>query len=45
LDNQYARQIEGSCLAAFFAPKAQERLFVLAHYYPGIRAADELAAI
>jgi hypothetical protein len=43
LDNQYAGQIERGRLAAFFAPKAQERLFVLAHDGPGIRAANELA--
>jgi hypothetical protein len=45
LNNQYTRQIERSCLAAFFAPEAQERLFVIAHDDPGIRAADELAPV
>jgi hypothetical protein len=45
LDNQNARKIERGGLTALFSPETVEGLFVLAHDDPGIRAADELAAV
>ena len=41
LDDQIAGQIRRFGLTAFFAPKPQQRLFILAHDDPGVRAADE----
>jgi hypothetical protein len=45
LDDQHAREVEGDLLTSFLAPEPQQRLFVLAHDDPGVRAADEVRAI
>ena len=45
LDEEVARQILGLDLATFLSPQPQKRGFVLAHDDPGIRTADEVAAI
>jgi hypothetical protein len=45
LDDQDAREVDGCRFSSFFLPQTMERLFVLAHDDPGVRAADELAAV
>ena len=45
LNDQDARKIGRGGLTALFSPETVEGLFVLAHDDPGIRAADELAAV
>ena len=45
LDDQDARQVESGRLAPFFPPEPQQGLLVLAHDDPGVRAADEVAAV
>jgi hypothetical protein len=44
LDNEVALQVLRLDLASFFAPEPQERSLIVAHDYPGVRAADERAA-
>jgi hypothetical protein len=44
LDDEVAGQILRLGLAPFFAPEADEGDFVVAHDYPGVRAADEKAS-
>jgi hypothetical protein len=45
LDDEVAREVFGLDLAALFAPEADQGGFVIAHDDPGIRAADEVAAV
>jgi hypothetical protein len=45
LNHEITRQVLGLDLAAFLPPKAEEGAFIVAHDDPGIRAADEIAAI
>ena len=45
LDDEVAGEVLGLDLAAFFSPKAKQRRLVVAHDDPGVRAADEVAAI
>ena len=45
LDDQVCRKVLGIDLAALFPPKAEEGSFVIAHDDPGVRPADEGAAI
>jgi hypothetical protein len=45
LDNQIVGQVLWPKLAALFAPQPNQSGFVIAHNHPGIRAADEIAAI
>ena len=45
LDDEVAGQVLGLDLAALLAPKADEGGLIIAHDDPGVRAADEVAAI
>ena len=45
LDDQVVREVLGLDLAALFPPQAEQGGFVVAHDDPGVRAADEGAAI
>ena len=45
LDDQDARKVRRSLLAAFFAPEAQQGFLVLAHDDPGVGAADEVLSV
>ena len=45
LDDQIAGQVLGLDLTAFFPPEPKERILVIAHDDPGVRAADESAPI
>ena len=43
LDEEIAGQVLRLDLAALFPPKPEKRLLIIAHYDPGVRAADEIA--
>src|SRR6185312_16868014 len=45
LHNEIARQILWPLFTAFLAPESKQGVFVLAHDDPGVRAADEGAAV
>ena len=45
LDNEVAREVLGLDLAALLPPEAEQGGLVVAHDDPGIRAADESAAV
>jgi hypothetical protein len=45
LDDQVVRKILRLDLAAFLAPEPNQGRFIVAHNDPGIRAADDVAAI
>jgi hypothetical protein len=45
LDEEVDRQVLGFDLATLFLPKPQQRWLVLTHDDPGVRSADEEAAI
>ena len=45
LDDQVARQVLGLDLAALFPPQPEQGGLIVAHDDPGVRAADEGAAI
>ena len=45
LDDEIAGQILRLDLAALFAPEPKQRILIIAHDDPGIRAADEGAAV
>jgi hypothetical protein len=45
LDDEIARLVLWSDLAAFLPPEAQEGRFIGAHNHPGIGTADECAAL
>ena len=44
LDDEIAGEILGLDLAALFAPEPKQRILVIAHDDPGVRAADKVAA-
>ena len=45
LDDEVAGQVLGLDLAALFPPQPQQGGLVVAHDDPGVRAADEVAAV
>jgi hypothetical protein len=45
LNDEVARQVAGLGFAALLSPKAEQRIFIIAHYDPGIRTADKISAI
>ena len=45
LDDEIVRQVFGFDLAALFLPQPDQRRLVWAHDDPGVRAADEVAAV
>jgi hypothetical protein len=45
LDDEFVAAVLGLSLAALFFPQPDERRFVRAHDDPGVRSADELAAV
>ena len=45
LDDQVVREVLGFDLAALFPPQPEQGGFVVAHDDPGVRAADEGAAV
>ena len=45
LDDQVAREVLGLDFAALFPPEPEQGGFVVAHDDPGVRAADEGAAV
>jgi hypothetical protein len=45
LDHQDAGQVFGTDLPSFFSPQPDQGPLVVPHDYPGIRAANEFAAI
>ena len=45
LDDEVAREVLRLDLPAFFPPKPQESVLVVAHDDPGVRAADEKSAV
>jgi hypothetical protein len=45
LDDEVAGKVLRFDLASFFAPEAEEGGFIITHYDPGVRAADEVASV
>jgi hypothetical protein len=45
LDNEIAGQVLRFDLAALFAPEPDDRLLIIAHDNPGVRAADKVPTV